>query len=67
MELKPSRVNVSVSLNPLLIVPYGIETGLFSILLLSVLFLLIVPYGIETRTVLHTLQFVEAFNRTLWN
>ena len=48
MELKLREfIKRSVELN-LLIVPYGIETAVFSSQDSQVLLLLIVPYGIET-------------------
>ena len=48
MELKLSLSWHTNTMSELLIVPYGIETSIVSILWLNVRYLLIVPYGIET-------------------
>ena len=52
----------------LLIVPYGIETGIGYDAVADILCLLIVPYGIETlHGAVAEEEIIETFNRTLWN
>ncbi len=47
MELKPHKIIFTAGATILLIVPYGIETHLYYLVMLGY-YLLIVPYGIET-------------------
>ena len=48
MELKQEQLATRLAMGVLLIVPYGIETPVLSLLVRSACLLLIVPYGIET-------------------
>ena len=57
----------AAGLNPLLIVPYGIETILAGLHIVGSMTLLIVPYGIETSTTSPGIPTDGTFNRTLWN
>ena len=57
-----------MTMEDLLIVPYGIEIGCESRGFFYVLILLIVPYGIEIRCVcVRMAGRTGTFNRTLWN
>ena len=69
MELKLETITIITNIQSgLLIVPYGIETGLSFTSHNSKLLLLIVPYGIETRyECTQIIRHAETFNRTLWN
>ena len=67
MELKRCRMGRKSSAVQLLIVPYGIETGIVRITFQTGIDLLIVPYGIETIVYIGKLRRANSFNRTLWN
>ena len=67
MELKHLIQRGNNKLNLLLIVPYGIETLLYSLDYHNLDCLLIVPYGIETRKPYTNGRTKRPFNRTLWN
>ena len=51
MELKRLKLFQSFFTSSLLIVPYGIETGIIPALVRMLFGLLIVPYGIETSLI----------------
>ena len=67
MELKHIFDNLDAKFVELLIVPYGIETAVFRIVMCIRIKLLIVPYGIETSRRRRWTAKAGAFNRTLWN